>query len=419
MATAPSELTATARWLARDADAIGSVLSRATGIVADSASGSWITDVDGNRWLDFATGIAVCNVGHCHPQVVEAVTKQAAKLMHTSVVTRHAPGIECAEQLVRRSGIADGRVFFCNTGAEAVEGSIKMARRVTGRPGIVAFRGAFHGRSMGATTMTTAKGRYREGYGPLLPGVHIAEFPRTPDRVSEALADLDAILSFDGPASQIASMVVEPVMGEGGYIPAPLEFLEGLRERCDAHGILLVFDEVQTGAGRTGDYFASTGYGVTPDLTLFAKGVASGMPLAGIIASADLFDRWPTGTHGTTFGGNPVACAAALATMKVIDEEGLLERVRENAPLIVSELAGAAGSRVVDVRGRGYMIGVEFADADAAKAAQAHCLANNLIVLVCGPGDKVVRLIPALNATDHEFELAVEVLSGAIAGTFA
>ncbi|HVE92538.1 MAG TPA: aminotransferase class III-fold pyridoxal phosphate-dependent enzyme, partial [Actinomycetota bacterium] len=240
-----------AEWTRRDEAVMAPVLSRMTEVVAASAQGSWITDADGTRLLDFTCGIAVCNIGHCHPAVVSAIEKQARTLIHTSVVARSPAPIELAERLCSLTPFVDDpRVFFCNSGAEAVDGALKLARRSTGRPGVIAFRGGFHGRTLAATSLTTAKGRYREGYEPLLPGVYVAPYAE-PLRTSavDALAALDDMLAQVAPPGSIGAMVVEPVLGEGGYVVPPLGWLRGLRERCDEHGILLVFDEVQTGAG--------------------------------------------------------------------------------------------------------------------------------------------------------------------------
>jgi 4-aminobutyrate aminotransferase len=300
--------------------------------------------------------------------------------------------------------MAEPQVFFCNSGAEAVDGSLKLARRVTGKPGVVAFRRAFHGRTLAATSLTTAKGRYREGYEPLLPSVVIAPYGD--------LDGLDELLTLQAPGPNLGAMIVEPVLGEGGYVVPPPGWLAGLRERCDRHGVLLIFDEVQTGVGRTGRPFAAETFGVAPDVLLFAKGIASGLPLGGIIAPRDLMDRWPTGAHGSTFGGNPVSCAAALATLDVLDEEGCYERARRLGRRAVERLAATPGP--VDVRGVGLMIGVELPDKAAAEAVQARCLDAGLIVLLCGPGENVLRLIPPLTIADDEFEEGLDILVTAL-----
>jgi 4-aminobutyrate aminotransferase len=403
------ERRVTDEWLERDEAVLAGVLSRVTDIVAVEGRGSWLSDVDGRRWLDFASGIAVTNIGHCHPRVVSAAQAQLGALMHTSVVTHHARSVELAERL---RGLVpwmlDAQVFFCNTGAETIDGAIKMARRVTGRPNIVAFRHGFHGRTLGATSLTTAKAKYRAGYEPLLGGVTIAPYGE-PD-----FAQLDAILATQTPAHTVAAMVVEPVLGEGGYIVPPVEWLEGLRRRCDEHGILLVFDEVQTGIGRTGRMFAAETFGVHPDVLLFAKAVASGLPLAGIIASRSVFDRWPTGTHGTTFGGNPVACAAALATLDVIEADDLCERAQRLGDHARARLGALAQAGGVSVRGVGMMIGVQLGSAAEAEAVQRACLDAGLIVLTCGPNDDVLRLMPALNVPEADLDLGLDILCAAL-----
>ena len=394
-----------AQWLARDEAALAGVLPRITDVVAVRGEGSWLWDADGRRYLDFGSGIAVTNTGHCHPKVVAAIAEQAATLIHTSVVAHPTGMIRLAERLAGLVPfMAEPQVFFCNSGAEAVDGSLKLARKVTGKPGVIAFRRAFHGRTLAATSLTTAKGKYREGYEPLLPSVTIAPYGD--------LDGLDELLALQAPGPNIGAMIVEPVLGEGGYVVPPAGWLAGLRERCDRHGVLLIFDEVQTGVGRTGRPFAAETFGVAPDVLLFAKGIASGLPLGGIIAPRDLMDRWPTGAHGSTFGGNPVSCAAALATLDILDEEGCYERARRLGRAAVERLAAAPGP--VDVRGVGLMIGVELRHKAAAEAVQARCLDDGLIVLLCGPGENVLRLIPPLTIADDEFEEGLDILVAAL-----
>jgi 4-aminobutyrate aminotransferase len=415
----------TTEWLRRDEEALAPVLSRVFDLVAETGEGSWLVDVDGNRFLDLTSGIGVTNLGHCHPEVVEAARGQLGRLMHTSVVAHHQRSVELAEALGRHTPwFAEPQVFFCNTGAEAVEGAIKLARRTIGRPGIIGFRGGFHGRTMGAATLTTAKGKYREGYEPLLGGIHHAPYayplraggdPEVATRA--ALAALDDLLHVQAPASTVAAMIVEPVLGEGGYVPPPVEWLQGLRDRCDAHGILLVFDEVQSGIGRTGSTFAAERIGVAPDVLLFAKGIANGLPLGGIVAERSLMARWPTATHGTTFGGNPVSCAAALAVLEVLDREHLSER----AALLGEQLLEVLRATTVDfpgvleVRGLGLMVGVELASSDMAAAVQQFCFDERVLVLTCGPGENVLRLIPPLTISDDELASGLSVLVTALA----
>ena len=415
------ETTTTEAWLARYHEVVAPVLPGYFDLIADRAEGSWVWDVEGRKYLDLGSGIAVTNTGHRHPRVVAAIHHQVDRLLHTSVVLKHQPYIEAAEAIAGLAPFLDHpKVFLCNSGAEAVDGAIKLARRTTGRAGIVAFRRGFHGRTMGATTLTTAKASYQEGYAPLLPSVHIAPYcipgatnPQGPDEavLAASLAELDAILVEHG--HELAAMVVEPVLGEGGYIVPPVAWLQALRERCDAHGALLVFDEVQCGFGRTGRPFAAETLGVRPDVLLFAKGVASGLPLAGIMAGAELMDRWPTGTHGSTFGGNPVSCAAAVATISVLQEEGLYDRavvLGDRARAVLSAL----DADIVEVRGIGAMIGVELRDKATAEAVQQRCVEAGVLVLTCGPDGNVLRLIPPLTMTDDELAHGLEVLTAAL-----
>lgn len=416
--------TAAAPWLDRYEAVVAPVLPGYFDVVADHAEGSWVWDVEGNRYLDLGSGIAVTNTGHRHPKVVAAIHAQVDRLLHTSVVLKHQPYIEAAEAIAGLAPFLDHpRVFFCNTGAEAVDGSMKLARRATGRPGIIAFRRAFHGRTMAATGITTAKASYQEGYAPFLPHMHLAPYcvpgatSAHPDDdaavVAEALAGLDEVLATADPAT-VGAMIVEPVLGEGGYVVPPVAWLEGLRERCHEHGILLVFDEVQCGFGRTGRPFAAEAFGVAPDVILFAKGVASGMPLGGIMAGADLMARWPKGAHGTTFGGNPVSCAAAVATVEVLESEGLYDRALVIGDRVMTRLRAFEAPVVVEVRGIGGMIGVELRDKAAAEAVQVRCLADGVLVLTCGPEGNVLRLIPPLTISDDELDHGLTVLERAL-----
>jgi 4-aminobutyrate aminotransferase len=409
--------------LARDHDALAGVLPRYYDVVAERGEGSWLTDVDGRRFLDLGAGIAVNSTGHCHPRVVAAIAEQAQRLIHTSVVVHHTQNVELAERIAGLTPFLDGpQVFFCNSGAEAVDGALKLGRKVTGRPGVIAFRRAFHGRTLAATSLTTAKGRYREGYEPLLPGVYHApycvphEHPTPEAAIDVALAGLDRLFELQAPPGNVGTMIVEPVLGEGGYVPPPAAWLQGLRERCSHHGIILVFDEVQSGAGRTGNLFAAETYGVAPDVVLFAKGIASGLPLGGIVAGRALMERWPTGTHGSTFGGNPVACAAALATLDVLADEGCYARATDLGPRVVDRLRGELGGHpaVRDVRGIGLMVGLELVDKAATERVCARCLDAGVIVLACGPDENVVRLAPALTIADDEIETGLKVLCEAV-----
>ncbi len=411
-------------WLRRYDDVVAPVLPSYFDVVADHAEGSWIWDVGGRRFLDLGAGIAVTNTGHRHPRVVAAIHAQVDRLLHTSVVVKHQPYIEAAEAI---AGLAPflvrPQVFLCNSGAEAVEGSLKLARWATSKPEIIAFERGFHGRTLAATSLTTAKASYQEGYAPLLPGVHLAPYcvpgPTSPHRTDEAataaaLDALDALMDQRAAGERVGVMVVEPVLGEGGYVVPPVAWLAGLRARCDRHGILLVFDEVQCGLGRTGRPFAAETFGVTPDVVLFAKGVASGLPLGGLIAGAEIMARWPKGAHGSTFGGNPVSCAAAVATIGVLRDEGLCERAEVIGEHARARLRAIADGPIVEIRGIGAMVGVELHDKVAATTVQQRCLEAGVIILTCGPASNVLRLVPPLTMSDEELDHGLDVLERAL-----
>ncbi len=388
--------------------------------------GIYVDSVDGKRYMDFSSGLAVLNVGHSHPRVVEAVRRQAGEFAHTGGVYYNGTTLAAAERLVAVTPDGLDMVFFSNSGAEAVEGALKLARYVTGRQGIVSFSGAFHGRTLGAVSVTTSSARYRKRYHPLLPSVYQAPYPycfRCPFRQKqetcsrECVYYLGEILERQIFPDEIAAVIIEPVLGEGGYVPAPPEFLRELRELCTGHGIMLIFDEVQSGMGRTGNWFAAHHYGVTPDILCVAKGIASGFPLSAVVAGREQMERWSPGAHGTTFGGNPVSCAAAVATMEVIAEEGLLERASvlgETARAAFSEMAGRYPA-IGDVRGIGPMIGIEFVDSAGTPAGGAcrqvldACLQAGLILINCGLGRNVVRFLPPLIATEGELAQALRI----------
>ena len=348
-------------------------LPRAYPIVPVRGDGLTVEDIDGNLFLDFAAGIAVNSTGHSHPQVVAAIQSQAAELIHFSASDFYLPIYpQVCRELARIAPIA-GRVraYLGNSGTEAVEASIKLARFATRRPYIVAFLGAFHGRTYGSVSLTASKAKYHAGFGPLLPGIFHAPYGRVED-----LRWFDEIL-FDklAPANEVAAIIVEPIQGEGGYIVPENGFLQGLRAICDRHGILLIADEIQTGAGRTGKMWAVEHWGVEPDILLTAKGIASGMTLGAMVARAELLEAWGPGAHGSTYGGNPVACAAALATIELL-EGGLIDNAAvrgEQAQAGLRPLLGRPDGLVRDVRGKGLMIGIEFDTADHAEEVQWAC----------------------------------------------
>ena len=387
-------------------------LPRAYPIVPVRGEGLTVEDIDGNLFLDFAAGIAVNSTGHAHPQVVAAIKEQAAELIHFSASDFYLPIYpEVCRELARLAPI-DGRarVYLGNSGTEVVETSIKLARHATGRPYVVAFLGAFHGRTYGSVSLTASKAKYHAGFGPLLPGVFHAPFGRVED-----LRWFDEVL-FDklAPANEVAAVIVEPIQGEGGYVVPEDGFLQGLRRICDEHGIILIADEIQTGAGRTGKMWAVEHWGVKPDIVLSAKGIASGMPLAALIARADLLETWGPGAHGSTYGGNPVACAAALATLELL-EHGLVDNAAargEQALTALRSLQDRHPGLVTDVRGVGLMIGVEFDTGEHAEEVQWAAFERGLLVLECGRTS--VRLSPPLTVTEAEMATGLRILEAAV-----
>jgi 4-aminobutyrate aminotransferase len=411
--------------IARDEAVASPSLTRAYPLVAESGSGAVVTDVDGNRFLDFAAGIAVCSTGHSHPAVVAAIRQQAGQLIHIAATDFYEPRyLELMERLAAIAPFGEpARVFLTNSGTEAVEGAIKLARYHTHRPGIIAFEGGFHGRTMGALSLTNSKIKQRAGFGPLLPMVHHAPFPRVrawkEGSGGDGSAELEylrrTILGRQISPSDVAAIVIEPIQGEGGYFPAPAAFLRGLRELCDQHGILLVADEIQSGLGRTGRWWAIEHAGVEPDIITIAKGIASGMPIGAFVARDALW-TWPPGAHGSTFAGNPVCAAAALATLDIIETEGLAnaatlgERLRAGIEVVAE---GHPGVR--DIRGVGLMIGVEFDSHEMAEAVQEAAFARGLLTLECG--ESSLRFSPPLIVGAGEVDTAIRIFGEALAET--
>ncbi len=406
-------------------------LKQATPVQAARGEGVYLYDVDGRRYLDFTAGIGVTSTGHCHPRVVAAAQEQVATLIHGQYTTvMHQPLLRLAERLGDVLPASLDSVFFLNSGSEAVEASVRLARQATGRPLVVAFDGGFHGRTMGAAALTTSGSKIRAGIGPMMGGVAFAPFPYAfrygwseDEAVAFCLRELDRLLVTAAPAADVAAFMIEPVLGEGGYVPTPPAFLAGLRERADAHGILLIADEVQTGFGRTGRFWGHQhAEGVTPDILITAKGLASGFPLSGIAASEELMTKaWP-GSQGGTYGGNAVACAAALATLDVIEEEGLVANAAEQGLRLRDGLQKVAADQpgIADVRGLGLMVGNEFCTPDGAPdtaaATRAHAAAaeRGLLLLTCGPYANVVRMIPPLIVTAEQVDEAVALWADAL-----
>lgn len=401
-------------------------------LVVKQAQGMVVEDVDGNFFLDFMAGIAVANTGHAHPRVVQAIEEQARKFLHICGSDfYYEPLVELAEKLGRLApGAAEKKVFFTNSGAETVEAAFKLARHHTGRQHVIAFHGSFHGRTLGALSLTASRSAHRAKFSPLIPGVHHIPYGfchRCPYQLKygscgiECLRVLEKILfHYEVRPEEVAAIFVEPVQGEGGYIVPPPEYLPMLQELCRKHGILLVADEIQTGFGRTGKMFASEHWGIEPDILCVAKGIASGIPIGAMIARADI-GTWGRGAHGSTFGGNPVACAAALATIQLI-EEGLVENSAKIGTVLKDHLSAlkARHSVISDVRGLGLMIGVEFEKSDGSGAPDGalrdrimqKCFEKGLLLLGCG--DSALRFCPPLIVKQEEANTAVTIFDAAI-----
>ncbi|MEO9246589.1 aminotransferase class III-fold pyridoxal phosphate-dependent enzyme [Citricoccus nitrophenolicus] len=413
-------------------------LKQATPVVVDHGLGSCLYDAEGRRYLDFTAGIGVVSTGHCHPRVVAAAQEQVASLIHGQYTTvMHRPLQELTERLQGVLPPSLDSLFFANSGSEAVEAALRLVRQATGRPNVVVFHGGFHGRTVAAATMTTSGTRFSAGFSPLMSGVHVAPFPTAyrygwseEEATAFALKELDYLFATVTSPQETAAFIVEPVLGEGGYVPGNTEFFAGLRERADRHGILLVMDEIQTGFGRTGRYFGHQHFDVRPDVITIAKGIASGFPLSGIAASEELMSKaWP-GSQGGTYGANAVSCAAAVATLQVIEDEGLVANAAERGTQLLAGARAAAGEAadgsggghgIGDVRGLGLMVGSEFTtadgapDPDRARTALRVAAEKGLLMLTCGAHMNVVRMIPPLVVTAEEIDEGLSVWQDVLA----
>jgi len=405
--------------------AIARGVGRISEYIIKSGSGSWVDTACGRRLLDFTCGIGVVNTGHSHPRVVAAAQAQCSKVVHAqTVVGYHEPMLELIEELSPAMPHPSlDSFYFCTTGAEAVENGVKLARAATGRQNVIVFQGGYHGRTALTMGMTTSSTIYGAGFGPFPPGIKVAPFPYHLHGVSTSycLEQLALLLKQQTTPAEVAAMVLEPVLGEGGYVPVPPDFLRGVRQLCDQHGILLIVDEVQTGFGRTGSLFAIEHHlEVRPDILLMAKGLASGFPLAGLASRRELTEMQAPGSMGGTYGGNAVACAAAVETQRVIRDEGLLanstlqgERLRSS----LRSLARTLGAGTIrDVRGLGCMVGVELAahhPAGTAKALSQACLSRGLLLLPCSVYE-TVRFIPPLTVSAAEIDQAVDTFEAAL-----
>lgn len=408
------------------------VWPRLANVVIERGEGCYLFDADGRAYLDFTSGIGVTNTGHSHPKVVAAIQAQAARLLHGQLnIVTTAPVLRLVEALTMVMPPGLDSFFFSNSGAEAVEAAVKLARQATGKPNIIVFQGSFHGRTNQAMAMTTSKTIYRSGYQPLAAGVFVAPFPYSyrygwdDETTTEfCLREFDFLLHSQTAASETAAVVIEPVLGEGGYVVPPAAFLAGLRERCDRYGLLLILDEVQSGFGRTGKFFALEHFNLRPDILVMAKGLASGLPMSAIAASTDLMRKWTPGSHGGTYGGNPVTAAAATATIEVLRDEGLVENAAERGRQLLDGLQELQGRYpfLGDVRGLGLMVGVEIGvpgrspDSEMTKHIQQECLAKNLLLLTCGTYANVIRWVPPLVVSEGQINEGLTIFEEAIEG---
>ncbi|MCL1594783.1 MAG: aminotransferase class III-fold pyridoxal phosphate-dependent enzyme [Actinomycetia bacterium] len=409
-------------------DIIAPVIAFDNEVEITDGKGSWVTAADGKQYLDFACGIAVTNLGHRPDHVVAAAEAQLNKLWHAGGAFLYEPIVTAAEKIVSVTPDSIEKVLFMNSGAEAVEASVKLARKTSGRQGIMAFRGGFHGRTMGSVSYTTSKAKYRQGYHPLVPSTFITPFPHPfgwgmsqEEANAYALRELEFKFTYEVTPGEVAAFLVEPMQGEGGYYPGSREFVHALRVIADEHGILLIMDEVQSGFGRTGDWFTSQVYDVQPDILVMGKAIANGLPLSAVGASAAILDAWPLGSHGTTFGGNPVSCAAAGA---VVDD------LRSVVPGVNALSEHAFGRwnelkdehpTIGDVRGLGLMIGIELVkesnipDPNAFAAISSHAFEAGMFILNCGPDGNIIRFIPPLNVSIEDLDRGIDILAAGIA----
>lgn len=404
--------------------------SRIFGILVDYGEGAYLVDTNGRRYLDFTSGIGVTNTGHAHPRVVKAIQEQAAKLLHGQAnIVLHKPMLQLIEELLPIVPEPLNTFFFSNSGAEAVEGAIKLARYATGRPNIIVFQGSFHGRTNATMAATTSKTSYRAGYQPLASGFFVAPFPYAyrygwdeQTTLDFCLKELKLLLKTQTAPEETAALLVEPVQGEGGYVVPPDGFLPALREICDHYGIMLIADEIQSGFGRTGKWFAIEHWDVVPDVLVMAKGLASGLPLSGLAARPETMAKWKPGSHGGTYGGNVVACAAAVASVQVMREEKLIENSAAMGQVLMAGLRQLQEEHpeIGDVRGMGLMVATEFTSpqgepwTECAKAATKASMKNGLLLLTCGPWENTVRWIPPLVVNESQIKEALSIFDKAL-----
>lgn len=419
-------------------------IGRLTDMVVTGGKGSYFWTDQGEKFLDFATGIGVTNTGHCHPKVVGAIKSQADKMLHAQInISYHDQMLELVGKMLELMPMTPKEMtsrldnfFFWNSGAEAVEAAVKLARHATKKQSIIVFRGSYHGRTIGTMAMTTSKTIFRAGYGPFMPGVHVAPYPycahctcpKPPGGgcCGQPLEDLELMLRQECDPNEVAAVFIEPIQGEGGYLVPPDDFLQGVRDLCDKYNILMVADEVQCGAGRTGKMWAVQNWGVVPDILIFAKGIASGMPLSGIVTTTDLARSQPAGSMGGTYAGNIVACAAANATLDVFEEENVFDNVKARGKQLKEGLQGIIerggyADKIKDLRGIGLMVGLEF-DAEpgtgVAMAVSKACLARGMVLLTTSAFE-TIRFIPALTISEKEMSEGLSIIEEALVEVLA
>lgn len=420
----------------RNKNVVAPVLGHYNDLEITGGKGAYLFGSDGKDILDFSCGIAVTPLGHCHPKVVAAVKAQASNLMHICIgVAYYEKYIELAEKLSKITAGGLDKVFLCQDGSGAIEAAMKLAKYTSKKSGIISFTGSFHGRTFGAMSVTNSKEKYKKGYEPLMANTYEVGYPYcyrckwhegkacSPKQCSyECIKELETAVSSAG-ADKIAAVLIEPILGEGGYIVPPDDYLKKVKDICSSNNIVLIFDEVQTGFGRSGKMFAYEHSGVVPDIMCMAKGIANGLPLGGIIANKELIDAWTTGAHGGTFGGNPVCCAASLATIQTIEDKKLVSKSEKLGKYLTKQLKKLKEKHKVigDIRGKGLMIGVEFIkdggepDPDAVKAICKDCLDNGLLLISCGSHDQVIRFIPPLIVNKKQLNEALGIFEKALA----
>lgn len=403
-------------------------LAKATDLIMESGKGCYMTDINGDEYLDFVQGIAVNALGHCHPKVVQAVVEQTKKLMNGSFNLVNFPTtLKLAKRLSEVTPGNLNSIFFSNGGAEAIDGALKLAKAYTKRPAIIAFKGSFHGRTLGATTITASNSKYRKYYEPMVGSVYFSTYPSKDlcpkgfdekQRTEYCLNELDSLFKYVVAPEMVASIIMEPVQGEGGYVVPTKEFVQGVRDICTKHGILLIFDEIQSGYGRTGKMFAGENFDVVPDIMTVGKAIAGGLPMSAVVSTPEIMDEWHAGMHGTTFGGNPVCAAAALAVLEEYKNANILENVNNMGAYLRKklEVLKEKYSCISDIRGLGLMVAIEFSYEDGTPAGDLFekvrdkCFKNKLLTLACGVYGNGLRFAAPLNVTEDEIDKGITII---------